>query len=128
MKGVRRSRVRGGTVGAAAAACAVCCAAPVLTLLGLGLTGAAAAAFAAAFAGIVFGLVVAVATVAAVVTRRRQARPVACPDGAPPGPVHVELGSRPDEPSRRQASYIPAIRRKNLPAGVLPAPASASER
>jgi hypothetical protein len=92
----RRSRVRGGTVGAAAAACAVCCAAPVLTLLGLGLTGAAATAFAVAFAGMVFGLVVAIATVTAGVTLRRRGRSTASPDHVPAGPVHVELTARPD--------------------------------
>ena len=99
--GTRGSRVRGGTAGAVAAACAVCCAAPVLTLLGIGLTGAAATAFAAVFAGLVFGLVVAVATVAAVVVRRRRSRPAACSPTATPrasGPVPVELGTRPEQP------------------------------
>jgi hypothetical protein len=41
--------------------------------------------------------VVAVATVAAVVARRRRARRNACSDATPPGPVHVELGTRPQE-------------------------------
>ena len=40
----RGPRLRGGLVGAGAAACAVCCAAPLLTLLGIGVTGAAATA------------------------------------------------------------------------------------
>lgn len=89
-----RPRLRGGLVGAGAAACAVCCAAPLLTMLGIGLTGAAATALAVAFAGLVFGIVVAVATVAAVVARRRRTRPSACADPATPvaaGPVPVEL-------------------------------------
>ena len=93
--------VRGGTVGPVAAACAICCAAPVLTLLGIGLTGAAAAAFTAVFAGLVFGLVVAVATVVAVVVRRRRARSAACAPvvaAGGHGPVPVELGPRPDRP------------------------------
>jgi len=66
----RRFHIRGGAAGAVAAACAVCCAAPVLTLLRIGVTGAAAAGLAVAFADVVFGLVVAVATV---VVRRRRA-------------------------------------------------------
>jgi hypothetical protein len=99
--GARRFRVRGGTAGAVAAACAVCCAPPALALLGIGLTGAAATAFAALFAGLVFGLVVAVATVAAVVVRRRRSRLAACSPTATPGaigPVPIELGTRPDQP------------------------------
>jgi hypothetical protein len=73
--------------------------APVLTLLGIGVTGAAAAGLTAAFAGLVFGLVVAVATAAAVVVRRRQARLAVCSISAPRavGPVHVRLESRAHE-------------------------------
>jgi hypothetical protein len=94
-------KVRGGLVGAGAAACAVCCAAPLMTLLGIGLTGAAATAFTLAFAGVVFGVVVAVATVAAVLYRRRQAQRSACaPAGTHAGPVPVELlGTRPEQPA-----------------------------
>jgi hypothetical protein len=96
-------KVRGGLVGAGAAACAVCCAAPLMTLLGIGLTGAAATALTLAFAGIVFGVVVAVATVAAVVHRRRQAaRNAGATAGADAGPVAVELlSTRPAEPADR---------------------------
>lgn len=79
----RGPRLRGGLVGAGAAACVVCCAAPLLTLLGIGVTGAAATALTVTFAGVVFGLVVAVATIAAIVARRRQARRSGCGDGAP---------------------------------------------
>ena len=93
----RRSRFRGGLVGAGAAACAVCCAAPLMTLLGIGVIGAAATALTAAFAAAVFAVVVVAATVAAVVVRRRT-RAGACSTGAP-GPVPVELGQRPDQPS-----------------------------
>jgi hypothetical protein len=46
-------------------------------LLGIGVSGAAAAGLTAAFAGLVVGLVVAVATVAAVILRRRGATPPA---------------------------------------------------
>ncbi len=96
-------KVRGSLVGAGAAACAVCCAAPLMTLLGIGLTGAAATAFTLAFAGIVFALVVAVATVAAVLYRRRQAQRTACaPASTNAGPVPVELlGTRPEQPADR---------------------------
>jgi membrane protein implicated in regulation of membrane protease activity len=45
-----------------------------MTLLGIGLTGAAAAAFTVAFTGFVFGVVVAAATIAAVIHRRRRPR------------------------------------------------------
>lgn len=92
--GRRGSPMRGGLVGAGAAACAVCCAAPLAALVGIGLTGAAATAFALAFAGVVFAAVVVVATVGAVVLRRRQGDRNACAPSA--GPVPVELGSRPD--------------------------------
>lgn len=81
-----RPRLRGGLIGAGAAACAVCCAAPMLTLLGIGLTGAAATAFTVAFAGLAFGVVVAAATVAAIVARRGRRRAQAC-STAPAGPV-----------------------------------------
>jgi len=95
----RGRRLRGGLVGAGAAACAVCCAAPLLAVLGIGLTGAAATAFTVVFAGLVFGVVVAVATIAAVVLRRRRTRRTASDIPAPTvvGPVSVELlRSRPD--------------------------------
>jgi heme/copper-type cytochrome/quinol oxidase subunit 2 len=93
-------KVRGGLVGAGAAACAVCCAAPLMTLLGIGLTGAAATAFTLAFAGVVFGVVVAVATIAAVLYRRRQGRTACAPAGTHAGPVPVEpFGSRPEQPA-----------------------------
>ena len=83
------------TVAAGAAACAVCCAAPVLGLLGIGLGGAAATAFAAAFAGTVFALVVGVVS-AAVFWRQRSRRNLPVSTHAP-GPVSVTLGDRPPD-------------------------------
>ena len=76
--------------GAGAAACAVCCAAPLLTLLGV--AGAAATMAALVFAGVMFGLVVAVGASMAVWQQRRQRCVQACTADA--GPVHVELSAR----------------------------------
>jgi hypothetical protein len=56
--------------GAGAAACAVCCAAAPLTLLGV--TGTAATVATFAFAGVIFGLVVAAGAMLAVWSHRRQ--------------------------------------------------------
>ena len=73
--------------------------AALLTLLGIGVTGAAATALTLTFAGLVFGVVVAVATISAVVIRRRRARQSVCGDAAAgeTGPVPVELlGTPPD--------------------------------
>jgi hypothetical protein len=95
-QGSRRSRLQGPTAATVVAACAVCCAAPVMSLLGIALTGAAATAFTAAFAGLAFALVIASVTVAAVVVRRRRAARTPCPPGQAAGPVPVELGRRPD--------------------------------
>ncbi|WP_456697509.1 hypothetical protein [Aeromicrobium sp. P5_D10] len=69
---LRFPKVRGGMVGASAAACAVCCAAPVLGLVGIGVTGASATAAALALSGIVFALVVVAATIGAAILRRSQ--------------------------------------------------------
>jgi hypothetical protein len=101
-------KVRGGLVGAGAAACAVCCAAPLMTLMGIGLTGAAATAFTLAFAGIVFGVVVALATVAAVLYRRRQAQRSACAapgdhDSTGAGPVPIKLRATPEDHADRRS-------------------------
>ena len=73
--------------GVGAAACAVCCAAPVLTLLGV--AGAAATLATFAFAGLVFGLVVGAGALAAALVHRRQ-RTRQSP-AVPQGPVDVEL-------------------------------------
>lgn len=77
--------------GAGAAACAVCCAAPGLTLLGV--AGAAATVASFMVAGLMFGLVVAAGTTLASWQQRRQRRSTACaPTQAPAeGPVDLEL-------------------------------------
>ena len=59
-------------IGGTAAACAVCCAPPVLALIGIAGAGAAATVATLLFAGLVFGLVVAVASVVAFVMRKRR--------------------------------------------------------
>jgi hypothetical protein len=59
--------------GAGAAACAVCCAPPLLALLGIAGAGLAATVATIAFAGLVFGIVIGVAAIAAVVIKRRRA-------------------------------------------------------
>lgn len=66
--------------GAGAAACAVCCAPPVLALLGIAGAGTAATIATAAFAGIAFAVVVAGATLIGLVEHKRRSRP------APPLP------------------------------------------
>ncbi|ABL79534.1 MULTISPECIES: hypothetical protein [unclassified Nocardioides] len=76
--------------GAGAAACAVCCAAPLLTLLGV--AGAAATLATFVFAGVVFGLVVAAGTLLAVWNQRRQHRKQPCAPEA--GPIDVELSTQ----------------------------------
>lgn len=58
-------------LGAGAAACAVCCAPPLLALIGIAGGGALAAIAATAVAGIAFGLVVLVAAVFAFLRIRR---------------------------------------------------------
>ncbi|WP_067430902.1 hypothetical protein [Nocardioides jensenii] len=78
--------------GAGAAACAVCCAAPLLTLLGIGVAGAAATVATFVFAGIVFGLVVAAGALLAVWSQRRQRRQAPrCADEG--GPVDIEISA-----------------------------------
>ena len=89
-------------VGAGAAACAVCCAAPVLGLFGLATVGAAATMATFLFAGTVFALVVGMAALAGVLMRRR-AQPSAVVSGATcavpsAGPVPVDITPRPDSP------------------------------
>ncbi|KQY57381.1 MULTISPECIES: hypothetical protein [unclassified Nocardioides] len=80
--------------GAGAAACTVCCAAPILTLLGI--AGAAATVATFVFAGTVFALVVAIGSVLAVWSRRHQEpRPS---DSVHPRPVHLELATTRTEP------------------------------
>lgn len=75
--------------GVGVAACAVCCAAPLVGLLGL--VGAAATAFTLAFAGTAFAAVVAGAALIAVYRRRRAERSQACSPRTE-GPVDVTIG------------------------------------
>jgi len=78
-------------VGAGVAACAVCCAAPILAFLGIAGVASTVATF--AFAGVAFGLVVGAAALLAVWHRRRQTRRHACPTAV--GPVDIELSKTP---------------------------------
>lgn len=78
--------------GAGAAACAVCCAVPLLTLLGI--AGAAATVATFVFAGVVFGLVVAAGALLAVWSQRRQRQREACTPYAAPGPVDLEFSAK----------------------------------
>jgi hypothetical protein len=76
-------------LGAGAAACAVCCAAPVLAFVGV--AGAAATVATMLFAGLTFGLVVAAAALLAV--RRRRTLDGNC---RPPAvPVDLEISPKP---------------------------------
>ena len=79
-------------VGAGAAACAVCCAAPILTVLGL--AGAAATIATFVFAGVVFGLVVASAAAFAVWNQRRR-REVDASCATVDGPQDIEISVTP---------------------------------
>lgn len=72
---------------AGAAACAVCCAAPLLTVLGV--AGSAATLVTFALAGVVFGIAVSVSVLFAVWARRRQTMRRACSTEI--GPVGVDL-------------------------------------
>ena len=91
-------------VGAGAAACAVCCAAPVLGLFGLASVGAAATVGTFLIAGTVFAVVIGVTALAGVLIRRRAQRTVVVPGatcaGPPAGPLPVDIAARPDSPSR----------------------------
>lgn len=63
---------RGTVLGLGVAACAVCCAPPLLAGIGIAGTGLVASLATAVFAGLAFAVVVIVATVVAVVARRRR--------------------------------------------------------
>ena len=78
-------------VGVGVAACAVCCAAPVVTLLGLAGVAATVATF--VFAGLVFGVVVTAATVATLWHRRRQSVDCEPSTGLVSEPVDSQLGA-----------------------------------
>lgn len=71
-------------LGAGAAACAICCAPPLLAVLGIAGAGFAASIATVAFAGLVFGVVVLVATLLTVWARSRNRGPATtCADDAP---------------------------------------------
>ena len=80
--------------GAGAAACAVCCATPILALLGI--AGAAATAVTFIFAGTVFALVVAASALLAIWRQRRIGRDNPCAPET--GPVDLQLTGRPASP------------------------------
>jgi hypothetical protein len=81
--------------GAGAAACAVCCAPPLLALLGIAGAGAVATLAAIAFAGLAFGLVVLAGSLLGIWAARASAP---CATGQPAdGPVEVTISTtRPD--------------------------------
>jgi hypothetical protein len=83
-------------VGAGVAACAVCCASPILAVLGI--AGVAATVATVVFVGVVFGLAVGVAALLAVWHRKRQTRRRTCANDA--GPVDVELSTTPNRSDR----------------------------
>lgn len=86
MSPVQNRYLAGGT----AAACAVCCAAPVVGFLGVAGFAATAATF--AFAGVVFAIVVGLVTLTAVMVRRSRAKASRCAVPPGSGAVPVELG------------------------------------
>lgn len=86
--------------GAGAAACAVCCAPPLLALIGFAGAGALATLATVAFAGLAFGLVVLSASLLGLWVRSRRTRGSAAvctePDPDPdPGPVDMTIGTAP---------------------------------
>ena len=85
-------------LGTGAAACAICCAPPLLALAGIAGAGLVATVATFAFAGLAFGAVVLVASLLAVWARRRStAAEVACSDE---GPVEVTITARPKDTAR----------------------------
>lgn len=81
-------------VGTGAAACAICCAPPLLALLGIAGAGMAATVATLAFAGLVFGAVVLAGALLALWARRRAAHAACAPSG---GPVDVSISVRPSD-------------------------------
>lgn len=77
-------------LGAGAAACAVCCAPPLIALIGIAGGGAMAAIATAVVAGIAFGLVVLVATVIAFLRIRRTKK-----DACAPAPELFQIAPAP---------------------------------
>lgn len=92
--------------GAGAAACAVCCAPPLLALIGIAGAGLAATIATVAFAGLSFGVVVLAGSTLALWARRRASARACAPDGPVEGPVDVTIGARPtDVPQEPQRSH-----------------------
>lgn len=87
-------------IGGGAAACAVCCATPVLALLGLAGAGVAATVATLVLAGVVFAVVVAGISISAFIVQRRR-RHAAAND--PLGESHHDPHSLPD-PVRHSGS------------------------
>jgi ethanolamine utilization microcompartment shell protein EutL len=83
--------------GAGAAACAVCCAPPLLALLGIAGAGLAATIATVAFAGLAFGIVVLAGSLLALWARRRASADACAADGPVEGPVDVTIGARPTD-------------------------------
>lgn len=82
--------------GAGAAACAVCCAAPIVALLGIGGAGAVATLATIAFSGLAFGLVVLTASLFGVRARTRRAQSSAA-SYSDDGPVDVTISAAPPD-------------------------------
>lgn len=86
--------------GAGAAACAVCCAPPLLALLGIARAGAAATIATVTFAGLAFGAVVLGATLLGLWARKRRHRAAvdsSCAIDGDSGPVDVTIGTSPQD-------------------------------
>ncbi|MGL5810698.1 MAG: hypothetical protein ACRCYQ_12200 [Nocardioides sp.] len=85
--------------GAGAAACAVCCAPPLMALLGIAGVGAAATIATIAFAGIAFGAVLLGATLLGLWARTRAHHPastIPCDTGdSGEGPIDIAIGAAP---------------------------------
>lgn len=85
-------------LGAGAAACAVCCAPPVLALLGVAGVGLSATLATVAFAGLMFGLVVLSASPIGVWASSRGASSSAAPCTKPnQGPVDLTIRTAPPD-------------------------------
>lgn len=86
---------------AGAAACAVCCAPPLLALLGIAGAGALATVATVAFAGLAFGLVVLAASLLGMWATRRERTPnqPCSVDGPADGPVDVTISATPPSKS-----------------------------
>ena len=94
--------------GAGAAACAVCCAVPLMTLLGIGVAGTAATVATFAFAGLTFAVVVGLGALAALWTQRTRRR---ADEPRTSGPVDLELTLAPNNAQApAQTRRAPGVR------------------